>query len=286
MRLQYSAAQLRLMAEKLRLDMVDSLHEAGSGHPGGSLSIAEIMSVLYFHEMNLDPSNPQWAERDRFVLSKGHAAPAYYAALAERGFFDVALLKTLRKIYSILQGHPDCKKVPGVDISTGSLGQGISVACGMACAAKKKGSPARVYCVLGDGEIQEGQVWEAAMSAGHYKLDNLVAFLDNNNLQIDGAVDHVMSVYPIKEKFESFGWRVIELDGNDVGQILAALELARTSKDRPTLLLGHTTKGKGVSFMENQAGWHGSAINDEQYAAAMKELKERYAQAEKGCAAE
>ncbi len=286
MRLQYSAAQLRLMAEKLRLDMVDSLHEAGSGHPGGSLSIAEIMSVLYFHEMNLDPSNPQWAERDRFVLSKGHAAPAYYAALAERGFFDVALLKTLRKIDSILQGHPDCKKVPGVDISTGSLGQGISVACGMACAAKKKGSPARVYCVLGDGEIQEGQVWEAAMSAGHYKLDNLVAFLDNNNLQIDGAVDHVMSVYPIKEKFESFGWRVIELDGNDVGQILAALELARTSKDQPTLLLGHTTKGKGVSFMENQAGWHGSAINDEQYAAAMKELKERYAQAEKGCAAE
>ena len=286
MRLQYSAAQLRLMAEKLRLDMVDSLHEAGSGHPGGSLSIAEIMSVLYFHEMNLDPSNPQWAERDRFVLSKGHAAPAYYAALAERGFFDVALLKTLRKIDSILQGHPDCKKVPGVDISTGSLGQGISVACGMACAAKKKGSPARVYCVLGDGEIQEGQVWEAAMSAGHYKLDNLVAFLDNNNQQIDGAVDHVMSVYPIKEKFESFGWRVIELDGNDVGQILAALELARTSKDQPTLLLGHTTKGKGVSFMENQAGWHGSAINDEQYAAAMKELKERYAQAEKGCAAE
>ena len=286
MRLQYSAAQLRLMAEKLRLDMVDSLHEAGSGHPGGSLSIAEIMSVLYFHEMNLDPSNPQWADRDRFVLSKGHAAPAYYAALAERGFFDVALLKTLRKIDSILQGHPDCKKVPGVDISTGSLGQGISVACGMACASKKKGSPARVYCVLGDGEIQEGQVWEAAMSAGHYKLDNLVAFLDNNNLQIDGAVDHVMSVYPIKEKFESFGWRVIELDGNDVGQILAALELARTSKGQPTLLLGHTTKGKGVSFMENQAGWHGSAINDEQYAAAMKELKERYAQAEKGCAAE
>jgi len=286
MRLQYSAAQLRLMAEKLRLDMVDSLHEAGSGHPGGSLSIAEIMSVLYFHEMNLDPSNPQWEERDRFVLSKGHAAPAYYAALAERGFFDVSLLKTLRKIDSILQGHPDCKKVPGVDISTGSLGQGISVACGMACAAKKKGSPARVYCVLGDGEIQEGQVWEAAMSAGHYKLGNLVAFLDNNNLQIDGAVDHVMSVYPIKEKFEAFGWRVIELDGNDVGQILAALELARTSKDQPTLLLGHTTKGKGVSFMENQAGWHGSAINDEQYAAAMKELKERYAQAEKGCAAE
>lgn len=272
MRLQYSAAQLRLMAEKLRLDMVDSLHEAGSGHPGGSLSIAEIMSVLYFHEMNLDPSNPQWAERDRFVLSKGHAAPAYYAALAERGFFDVALLKTLRKIDSILQGHPDCKKVPGVDISTGSLGQGISVACGMACAAKKKGSPARVYCVLGDGEIQEGQVWEAAMSAGHYKLDNLVAFLDNNNLQIDGAVDHVMSVYPIKEKFESFGWRVIELDGNDVGQILAALELARTSKDQPTLLLGHTTKGKGVSFMENNVNWHGAAPNDEQYEQAMAEL--------------
>ncbi len=286
MKLQYSEPQLRLMAEKLRLDMVDSMHEAGSGHPGGSLSIAEILSVLYFHEMNLDPQNPQWEERDRFVLSKGHAAPAYYAALAERGYFEVSLLKSLRKIDSILQGHPDCKKVPGVDISTGSLGQGISIACGMACAAKKKGSRARVYCILGDGEIQEGQVWEAAMSAAHYKLDNLVAFLDNNNLQIDGSVDAVMSVYPVKEKFEAFGWRVIELDGNNVGQILAALELARGTVGKPTLLLGSTTKGLGVSFMENQAGWHGSAISDEQYEIAMKELGERYATAQKGCVAE
>lgn len=279
-------AELSGVCRQMRRDIINMTANAGSGHPGGSLSAVELMASVFYNHMRIDPKQPRMENRDRFVLSKGHAAPCYYAVLAELGFISRDEFKNFRQLHSILQGHPDCKKVPGVDISTGSLGQGISVACGMACAAKKKGSPARVYCVLGDGEIQEGQVWEAAMSAGHYKLDNLVAFLDNNNLQIDGAVDHVMSVYPIKEKFESFGWRVIELDGNDVGQILAALELARTSKGQPTLLLGHTTKGKGVSFMENQAGWHGSAINDEQYAAAMKELKERYAQAEKGCAAE
>ena len=305
-------------AKQLRADIIKMLYLCQSGHPGGSLSLVEMLMAIYYNTAHVDPKNPKWEDRDRIVLSKGHGCPAQYAILADLGFFPREDLWTLRKLHSHLQGHPDCKKVPGVDISTGSLGQGISVACGMACAAKKKGSPARVYCVLGDGEIQEGQVWEAAMSAGHYKLDNLVAFLDNNNLQIDGAVDHVMSVYPIKEKFESFGWRVIELDGNDVGQILAALELARTSKGqprafgfdlvelpdgndldaveaalskptmpgKPKAILAHTVKGKGVSFMENQAGWHGSAINDEQYAAAMKELKERYAQAEKGCAAE
>ena len=273
MRLQYSAAQLRLMAEKLRLDMVDSLHEAGSGHPGGSLSIAEIMSVLYFHEMNLDPSNPQWAERDRFVLSKGHAAPAYYAALAERGFFDVALLKTLRKIDSILQGHPDCKKVPGVDISTGSLGQGISVACGMACAAKKKGSPARVYCVLGDGEIQEGQVWEAAMFAAHYGLDNLTAIVDNNGLQIDGPITEVCSPEPITDKFAAFGWHVITMDAHDFQDIERAFNEAEKISGKPVVIVQKSVKGKGVSFMENQCSWHGTAPNQEQYEQAMTELR-------------
>ena len=279
-------AMLTEKAKLVRRGIIESTHSAGCGHPGGSLSVADIVTYLYFAEMHIDPKNPAMPDRDRFVLSKGHAAPALYAALANRGYFPVEDLKTLRKTGSYLQGHPDMKGVPGVDMSTGSLGLGFSAACGIALAGKCTDASYRVYCALGDGESEEGQVWEAAMSAGHYKLDNLVAFLDNNNLQIDGAVDHVMSVYPIKEKFESFGWRVIELDGNDVGQILAALELARTSKGQPTLLLGHTTKGKGVSFMENQAGWHGSAINDEQYAAAMKELKERYAQAEKGCAAE
>ena len=261
------------MARDIRVDIVESLHCAGSGHPGGSLSAAELLSVLYFHEMDVDPENPQWADRDRFVLSKGHAAPVFYAALAERGFFPKEQLRTLRKIDSPLQGHPDRKKVPGVDMSTGSLGQGISAAAGMACFAKKQGKDFRVYCVLGDGEMQEGEVWEALMAAAHYKLSNFTVLLDNNNLQIDGAVDQVMSIYPIREKVEAFGWQVIEVDGHDVRALCEALEQARQNTETPTFLLCKTVKGKGVSFMENQAGWHGAAINDEQYAAAMSELK-------------
>lgn len=273
MRLEYSAEELKKVANDIRIDVVESIHCGGSGHPGGSLSIAEMMAVLYFHEMNVDEKNPKWEDRDRFVLSKGHAAPAYYAALAERGYFDKEVLKTLRHIDSILQGHPDMKKVPGVDMSTGSLGQGISAAAGMAHYAKRAGKDFRVYAILGDGEIQEGQVWEAAMSAGHFKLDNLTAFLDNNDLQIDGHVSEEMSIYPIREKFEAFGWNVVEADGHDIEELEAALEQARSCKGRPTLIWCKTVKGKGVSFMENQAGWHGGSINDEQYETAMKELK-------------
>ncbi len=273
MRLEYSAEELKKVANDIRIDVVESIHCGGSGHPGGSLSIAEMMAVLYFHEMNVDEKNPKWEDRDRFVLSKGHAAPAYYAALAERGYFDKEVLKTLRHIDSILQGHPDMKKVPGVDMSTGSLGQGISAAAGMAHYAKRAGKDFRVYAILGDGEIQEGQVWEAAMSAGHFKLDNLTAFLDNNDLQIDGHVSEEMSIYPVREKFEAFGWNVVEADGHDIEELEAALEQARSCKGRPTLIWCKTVKGKGVSFMENQAGWHGGSINDEQYETAMKELK-------------
>ena len=273
MRLEYSAEELKKVANDIRIDVVESIHCGGSGHPGGSLSIAEMMAVLYFHEMNVDEKNPKWEDRDRFVLSKGHAAPAYYAALAERGYFDKEVLKTLRHIDSILQGHPDMKKVPGVDMSTGSLGQGISAAAGMAHYAKRAGKDFRVYAILGDGEIQEGQVWEAAMSAGHFKLDNLTAFLDNNDLQIDGHVSEEMSIYPVREKFEAFGWNVVEADGHDIEELEAALEQARSCKGRPTLIWCKTVKGKGVSFMENQAVWHGGSINDEQYETAMKELK-------------
>ena len=274
MRLSYTAAQLEAMARDIRVDIVESLHCAGSGHPGGSLSAAELLSVLYFHEMDVDPENPQWADRDRFVLSKGHAAPVFYAALAERGFFPKEQLRTLRKIDSPLQGHPDRKKVPGVDMSTGSLGQGISAAAGMACFAKKQGKDFRVYCVLGDGEMQEGEVWEALMAAAHYKLSNFTVLLDNNNLQIDGAVDQVMSIYPIREKVEAFGWQVIEVDGHDVRALCEALEQARQNTETPTFLLCKTVKGKGVSFMENQVGWHGKAPNAEQCAEALKELED------------
>lgn len=284
MKLNYNVAELEKIAAQLRLDIVESLYAAGSGHPGGSLSIAELMSVLYFHEMNIDPDKPDWDERDRFVLSKGHAAPAYYAALANRGYFDRSVLKTLRKIDSILQGHPDRKKVPGVDMSTGSLGQGISAACGMAYYAKNRKKDTRVFCILGDGEVQEGQVWEAAMSAGHFKLNNLIAFLDMNGLQIDGPVDKVMSVHPLKEKFEAFNWEVLEADGNNVAEIISAIEKAKTSAEKPVMIICKTVKGKGVSFMENLASWHGSPINREQYETAMKELKEQYSLAEKGCA--
>lgn len=273
MKLNYSVAQLQEMAHTIRVDIVESLYAAGSGHPGGSLSAAEMLSVLFFHEMDVDPQNPKWEGRDRFVLSKGHAAPVYYAALAERGFFPKEWLTTLRKIDSPLQGHPDRKKVPGVDMSTGSLGQGISAAAGMACFAKKENKDFRVYCIIGDGEAQEGEVWEAMMSAAHYKLSNLTVFLDNNNLQIDGAVDQVMSIYPFKEKCEAFGWHVVEADGNDVEQLLSALDAARAETEKPTMILCRTVKGKGVSFMENQAGWHGAAISKDNYEIAMKDLK-------------
>ena len=273
MKLNYTVEQLQKMAHTIRVDIVESLYAAGSGHPGGSLSAAEMLSVLFFHEMDVDPDNPKWEDRDRFVLSKGHAAPVYYAALAERGFFPKEWLTTLRKIDSPLQGHPDRKKVPGVDMSTGSLGQGISAAAGMACFAKKENKDFRVYCIIGDGEAQEGEVWEAMMSAAHYKLSNLTVFLDNNNLQIDGAVDQVMSIYPIKEKCEAFGWHVVEADGNDVEQLLAALDAARAEAEKPTMILCKTVKGKGVSFMENQAGWHGAAISKDNYEVAIKDLK-------------
>ena len=273
MKLDYTPQQLAEMANTLRMDVVDSIHCARSGHPGGSLSAAEMLAVLYFREMDIDPEKPDWAGRDRFVLSKGHAAPVYYAALARRGYFPVEELKTLRKIGSPLQGHPDRKKVRGVDMSTGSLGQGISAAAGMACYAKKNGDDFRVYCVLGDGEMQEGEVWEALMSAAHYGLSNLTVLLDNNNLQIDGAVDQVMSIYPVKEKVEAFGWSVFTDDGHDAADICRALDEARQDTQRPSFIICRTVKGKGVSFMENQAGWHGAAINDEQYETAMSELR-------------
>ncbi|MCI8274047.1 MAG: transketolase [Lachnospiraceae bacterium] len=273
MRLHCSKEELEKAAHDIRVDIVESLHCAGSGHPGGSLSAAEILSVLYFHEMDVDPENPGWAVRDRFVLSKGHAAPVYYSALAERGFFPKEQLKTLRQIDSPLQGHPDRKKVPGVDMSTGSLGQGISAAAGMACYARREGKDFRVYCVLGDGEMQEGEVWEAFMASAHYGLSNLTVLLDNNNLQIDGAVKDVMSVYPIREKAEAFGWQAIEVDGHDVEELVCALEEARQNQETPTLIICRTVKGKGVSFMENQAGWHGAAIDDEHYEQAMRDLK-------------
>ena len=273
MRLQWDDAKLEVMAWKLRAGITESIHAAGSGHPGGSLSIAEILSVLYFHEMDLDPQKPDWEGRDRFVLSKGHAAPALYAALANRGYFPLSDLKQLRKIDCHLQGHPDRNKTPGVDMSTGSLGQGLSMACGMACYAKKEQKTFRVYAVLGDGEIQEGQVWEAAMAAAHLKLDNLTAYLDNNNLQIDGSVETVMSVYPIAEKFAAFGWHVLEADGHDVGTLLSATREAKGVKGKPCLILCKTVKGKGISFMENEVGWHGTALNDEQYRAAAEEIR-------------
>ena len=274
MRQQNSVEEIIRHAQQIRRNTIISLHSAGSGHPGGALSMVEIIAVLYFYEMNISPDKPEEMNRDRFVLSKGQAAPAYYAALAERGYFEKSALTTLRKMGSMLQGHPDMKKVPGVAISTGSLGQGISAACGMAHYAKKTGKDYRVYCIIGDGEMQEGQVWEAFMSAGHFKLDNLVVFLDNNNLQIDGRVDEVMSIYPVKEKLQAFGWHVEETDGHNVKGLIETLDRVRQVRDQPAFIIGKTTKGKGVSFMENQAGWHGAAINDEQFEQAMKELGE------------
>ena len=264
--------QLAITATKVRKNVVESVFQAQSGHPGGSLSSADIMTVLYFDTMRIDPVNPKWESRDRFVLSKGHCAPALYSVLAEKGFFPKEELKKLRQIDSFLQGHPDMKGVPGVDMSTGSLGQGISAACGMALAGKGDKKDYRVYAILGDGEIQEGQVWEAAMAAAHYKLDNLTVFLDYNHLQIDGDIREVMSPDPVDEKFKAFGWNVVVIDGHDYEQILNAIEQAKNTKGRPTMIIANTVKGKGVSFMENNAGWHGSAPNQEQRNMAMEEL--------------
>ena len=264
--------ELKKIALNVRKGVIEGTFNAKSGHPGGSLSIADIVTYLYFEKMNVNPENPQDENRDRFVLSKGHTAPALYAALALKGFFPVELIKTLRKPDSILQGHPSMRYTPGVDMSTGSLGQGISVACGMALGAKLKGQDFKVYVPLGDGEIEEGQVWEAAMFAGNRKLDNLVAFVDYNNLQIDGSLDEVNSPYPIKEKFEAFNWNVIEICGHCFDQIEEAFKKADECKGKPTCIVAKTVKGKGVSFMEDKCDWHGSAPNAEQYEQAMAEL--------------
>ena len=265
--------ELMKTANEIRKGIVTAVHSAKSGHPGGSLSAADIYTYLYFEEMNIDPKDPKKADRARFVLAKGHTAPGYYSTLAHRGFFPVEDLTTLRKVGSYLQGHPDMKHIPGVDMSSGSLGQGISAAVGMAISAKLSNDDYRVYTLLGDGEIQEGQVWEASMLAGHRKLDNLVVIVDNNNLQIDGKITDVNSPYPIDKKFEAFNFHVINIDGNDFDQIEAAFKEARETKGMPTAIIAKTIKGKGVSFMEDQAGWHGKAPNDEQYAQAMEELE-------------
>ena len=265
--------ELKKMANEVRKGIVSAVHSAKAGHPGGSLSAADIFTYLYFEEMNVDPKNPDAPDRDRFVLSKGHTAPGYYAALAHKGFFPVEDLLTLRQLGSYLQGHPCMQHIPGVDMSSGSLGQGISAAVGMAIAGKLDNADYRVYTLLGDGEIQEGQVWEASMMAGFRKLDNLVVIVDNNNLQIDGSIEEVCSPYPIDKKFEAFNFHVITIDGNDFDQIDAAFKEARATKGMPTAIIAKTVKGKGVSYMENQVGWHGVAPNDEQYAVAMEELE-------------
>ena len=272
--------QLMATACKVRMGVIEGTHGAKAGHPGGSLSAADLFTYLYFKELNIDPKVPKWEERDRFVLSKGHTAPGLYAALANRGFFPVEDLPTLRHIDSYLQGHPNMNTVPGVDMSTGSLGQGISAACGMALAAKHQGKACRVYTLLGDGEIQEGQVWEAMMFAHHYKLDNLCAVIDNNGLQIDGRIDDVMSPYPITDKLRAFGWNVVEIDGHNFDQMETAFAQARETKGGPTAIVMKTLKGKGVSYMEGQASWHGKAPNDEEYNIAMDELRAQLAEVE------
>ena len=267
--------KLKLMktANEIRKGIVSSVQSAKAGHPGGSLSAADIFTYLYFEELRIDPKEPKKADRDRFVLSKGHTAPGLYSALAERGYFPKEDLLTLRHVGSYLQGHPDMKHIPGVDMSSGSLGQGISAAVGMAIAGKMDDADYRVYTLLGDGEIQEGQVWEASMLAASHKLDNLVVIVDNNNLQIDGTIEEVNSPYPIDKKFEAFNFHVIKIDGNDFDQIDAAFKEAKTVKGQPTAIIAKTVKGKGVSFMENQVGWHGKAPNDEEYKVAMEELE-------------
>ncbi|MBP3604904.1 MAG: transketolase [Lachnospiraceae bacterium] len=265
--------ELKKIANEVRKGIVTAVHSAKAGHPGGSLSAADIYTYLYFEEMNIDPKNPKKEDRDRFVLSKGHTAPGLYSTLAQRGYFPVEDLKTLRKLGSYLQGHPCMQHIPGVDMSSGSLGQGISTAVGMALAAKMDNKDTRVYTLLGDGEIQEGQVWEASMFAGHRKLDNLVVIVDNNGLQIDGAIEDVCSPYPIDKKFEAFNFHVINVDAHDFDALRAAFKEARETKGMPTAIIAHSLKGKGVSFMEGQASWHGTAPNDEQYAVAMADLE-------------
>lgn len=263
---------LKKIAKRIRRDIIEEVYSAQSGHPGGALSCTDILTALYFNQMNINPEKMDDENRDRFVLSKGHASAALYATLAERGYFSKDELKNFRKIGERLQGHPDMKHIPGVDMSAGSLGQGLSVANGMALSSKMDGRGFRVYCLLGDGEIEEGQVWEAAMTSAHYKLDNLCVIVDNNRLQIDGSVEEVMSVYPIKEKFESFGFEVFEVDGNDIDSLITVFQKAKTVKGKPTAIVAKTTKGKGISFMENQVGWHGKAPSEEQYLEAVKEV--------------
>jgi len=269
----YSVEELKKFSKDVRRGIIEAVYSGQSGHPGGALSCADILTYLYFNEMNIEPNNPKKEDRDRFILSKGHASPAIYSVLANRGFFPVDDLKTFRKTSSYLQGHPDIKKVPGIDMTSGSLGQGLSVANGMALAGKLDNKDYYVYVVLGDGEIAEGQVWEAAMTSAHYKLNRVIAFIDFNGLQIDGAVTDVMNVTPIKEKFEAFGWNTCEIDGHNFEEIEAAVEKAKNSIDKPTAIIAHTVKGKGVSFMENKVGWHGKAPNDEEYKIACEELK-------------
>ena len=264
--------ELQVLANKIRIGIIEEVYSAQSGHPGGSLSIADILAVLYFNQMNIDEKNPKAKERDRLVLSKGHTSPALYSTLSLRGFFDKKELKGFRNINSILQGHPDMKHVPGVDASTGSLGQGLSIANGMALGSKLDGEGIRVYCICGDGEIEEGQIWEAAMTSSHYKLDNLCLIIDNNNLQIDGKVSDVMNIYPIDEKFKSFGFEVINVDGHNISELISAFESAKKVKGKPTCIIANTIKGKGVSFMENNVSFHGTAPNEEEYKLAMKEL--------------
>ena len=265
-------SELEKKAKEIRKGIIEAVYSAKSGHPGGSLSIADVMTVLYFNEMDIDEKNPRWEDRDRLVLSKGHCSPVLYSCLAERGFFEKEKLKTFRKIDSNLQGHPDMNKVPGVDMTTGSLGQGLSAANGMTMAGKLDNKKYRVYAVLGDGEIEEGQIWEAAMASSHYKLDNLCVIVDKNNLQIDGNTDKVMSSAPLDEKFRSFGFEVITIDGNNILEIMKAFAKARTIKNKPTCIIAKTIKGKGVSFMEDKAEWHGKAPSEEQYNQAIEEL--------------
>ena len=265
--------RLKEISKNVRIDIIEEVYSAQSGHPGGALSCADILTVLYFNQMNINPNRKDDENRDRFVLSKGHASPALYAVLAERGYFSKEELKNFRKYGAMLQGHPDMKHIPGVDMTAGSLGQGLSVANGMALASKIDKKGFRVYCLVGDGEIEEGQIWEAAMASAHYKLDNLCLIVDNNNLQIDGKVSDVMSVYPLKEKFEAFGFETYEVDGHNIDELITAFQKASTIKGKPTAIIAKTIKGKGVSFMENQAGWHGKAPNEDEYKLAIEELK-------------
>ena len=265
--------ELEKMAKKVRLGIIEAVYSNQSGHPGGSLSIADIMTALYFNEMNIDNENPKWEDRDRLVLSKGHCAPALYSTLANRGYFPVEDLKTFRNINSYLQGHPDMKHIPGVDMTSGSLGQGLSVANGMAISAKLNNKNYRVYCILGDGEIEEGQIWEAAMSSSKYKLDNLCVIVDNNNLQIDGTIDEVMSSKPIDDKFRSFGFEIIKIDGHNIEEIKSAFEVAKNVKEKPVCIIAKTIKGKGVKYMENKVDWHGKAPNEDEYKQAIIDIE-------------